>query len=51
MKGKIDFKNDEVIFLAGEKYRKHLLPVFIHTKVPLKGLGIGKQLQFLSRHI
>lgn len=36
-------KNDEFIFLAGEKYRKFLLPCINHTLVPFKGLRIGEQ--------
>lgn len=52
MKAKgIDFENDEAIFLAGEKYRKYLLPYFQHTYVPLQGLRIGKQLQYLKNKI
>jgi cytoplasmic iron level regulating protein YaaA (DUF328/UPF0246 family) len=52
MDGKIDFKKDEIIFLAGERYRKYLMPYFLKTpKVPLQGLGIGKQLQFLKRKL
>ena len=51
MEGKIDFKNDEVVFLAGEKYRKYLLPLFNKTSVPLQGLSIGKQLQYLKNKI
>lgn len=49
--GKVDFRNDEIIFLAGEKYRKFLLPLCAHAHVPLKGLGIGKQLQWLKQHL
>jgi hypothetical protein len=49
MDGKIDFERDEVVFLAGEKYRKYLLPHFRNISVPLKGLGIGKQLSSLKR--
>ena len=48
MKGKINFVNDEVVFLAGEKYRKYLLPFFAQTNIPLKGLSIGRQLQYLK---
>jgi len=51
MEGKIDFKNDEVVFLAGEKYRKYLLPLFSKTSIPLQGLSIGKQLQYLKNKI
>jgi len=44
----IDVKRDEVIFLAGERYREHLLPHITNYKIPLKGLSIGKQLKFLK---
>ena len=45
---KTNLKNDEFIILAGENYRKYLLPYLSNYKIPLKGLGIGKQLQFLK---
>ncbi len=45
---KTNIKNDEFIILAGEKYRKYLLPSLSKYKLPLQGLGIGKQLQFLK---
>lgn len=45
---KLDFTNDEVIFLAGNKYRKYLQPLFTKTSVPLEGMSIGRQLQFLT---
>ncbi len=51
MKGKIDFENDEIVFLAGTKYRKYLLPFFRKVSIPLEGLGIGKQLQYLKNKI
>ncbi len=38
----------ECIFLAGEKYRKHLLPHLRNSKIPLEGLRIGEQLQKLK---
>ncbi|NPA08445.1 MAG: hypothetical protein GXO46_05615 [Chlorobi bacterium] len=37
----------EFIFLAGEKYRKYLLPHLNNVQIPLKGLRIGEQLQML----
>jgi hypothetical protein len=43
-----DLNNDEFIFLAGEKYRRFLIPKIENYKIPLKGLGIGKQLKFLK---
>ena len=51
MDGKINFQKDEVIFLAGEKYRKYLIPYLKNISIPMKGLGIGKQLQFLKNKI
>jgi len=41
---------DEFTFLAGMKYRKFLLTELKHVKIPLKGLGIGKQLQWLNNN-
>ena len=38
----------EFIFLAGETYRKHLLPHMKHSVIPLKGLLIGEQRQKLK---
>lgn len=35
-------------FLAGEKYRKHLIPHTPHADIPLQGLRIGEQLQKLK---
>ena len=44
-----DLKNDEFTFLAGEKYRKFLIPELSNVKIPMKGLKIGKQLQWLTK--
>ena len=38
----------EFVFLAGEKYRKYLLPHLNNVQIPLKGLRIGEQLQMLK---
>ncbi len=43
-----DLNNDEFIFLAGEKYRKYLIPFIKNYEIPMKGLPIGKQLKFLK---
>jgi len=45
-----NLQEDEFIFLAGEKYRKYLIPCINNCKIPLKGLGIGKQLKFLKEN-
>lgn len=51
MKKSTNIENDEFIFLAGDKYRKFLLPHLKHYKIPMLGLKIGKQLQWLSERI
>lgn len=38
----------EFVFLAGDKYRKYLLPHIKNSQVPLQGLRIGEQLQKLK---
>lgn len=48
LNAKTNIKNDEFIILAGENYREYLLPSLSNYKLPLQGLGIGKQLQFLK---
>jgi hypothetical protein len=46
-----DIEHDEFIILAGERYRRYLLPHLARAFVPMKGLGLGRQLQFLKRAI
>lgn len=46
---KTDLKGDHFIFLAGNNYRKYLMPHLNSYEVPLEGMPIGKQLQFLKR--
>jgi len=45
-----DLRNDEFIILAGDKYRKYLVPHLDHVKIPLKGMRIGEQLKWLKEH-
>ena len=51
LKKSTDIENDEFIFLAGDNYRKFLLPHIKYYKIPMQGLSIGKQLQWLSKRI
>ncbi len=46
-----DLSKDEFIFLAGENYRKYITPHIKNYKIPLKGLSIGRQLQYLKKGI
>ncbi len=48
LKEKTDLQSDHFIFLAGEKYRKYLAPHLASYKIPLQGMPIGKQLQYLA---
>lgn len=41
-------EDTEFVFLAGDKYRKYLLPYIKNAVVPLEGLRIGEQLQRLK---
>jgi len=45
------FNDDEFIFLAGERYREFILPKIKNYHVPLKGLGIGRQLKWLKQKL
>jgi len=51
LKIKTDLEKDHFIFLAGERYRKFLIPQIKHYEAPMQGLGIGRQLQFLKRKL
>ena len=45
----IDF-NERAVFLCGNNYRKYLTRKFNKAEMPLKNLGIGKQLQYYKLH-
>lgn len=51
LKQRADLRNDHFIFLAGAKYRKYLTPYLASYEVPLQGMPIGKQLQYLAKYI
>lgn len=48
LKSVASLEETEFIFLAGDKYRKYLLPHIKNALVPLEGLRIGEQLQRLK---
>jgi hypothetical protein len=50
LKRRCDFQKDHFVFLAGRKYRAYLVPSMASYEVPMQGLSIGKQLQYLKRH-
>ena len=50
--GKVsDLSCDKFIFLAGERYRQYLLPHISHYEIPLQGLRVGEQKQWLKRRL
>lgn len=44
-----DMEKDNFVFLAGQNYRQDLIKHIKNYKIPMEGLGIGKQLQYLKR--
>jgi hypothetical protein len=46
--GRYDLDRDHFIILAGQKYRRYLLPHLTSYDILLEGLRIGEQLQFLK---
>jgi hypothetical protein len=51
LNNKVDLKKDEFIFLAGNNYRKYLVPQIPNNKIPLKGLSYGRQLKYLKENV
>ena len=49
LKAVSDLKRDHFVFLAGEKYRRFLLPHINSYEIPLEGLRIGQQLSWLKK--
>jgi len=46
-----DLEKDHFVFLAGDKYRKYLVPHLRHYRIPMEGLRIGKQLSWLKSKV
>jgi len=51
LRNNTDIKNDNFLFLAGEKYRRFLLPFIKHYEIPMQGLKIGEQLSWLKQRL
>ena len=45
-----DLRKDKFTFLAGNNYRKYLIPHLKFYEIPMNGLPIGKQLQWLTEN-
>ena len=48
LSSQVSLDETKVIFLAGDKYRRYLLPHIPSYEIPLEGLRIGEQLQKLK---
>nr|WP_314377038.1 DUF6884 domain-containing protein [Neisseria elongata] len=46
-----DIEKDEFVFLAGERYRQFLIPFLKNYSIPMQGLKIGMQLQWLTKEL
>ena len=46
-----DLERDHFIFLASDEYRKYIVPHVRSFEVPMQGLAIGKQRQFLKGQV
>jgi hypothetical protein len=48
LRQRTDVEHDHFVFLAGDRYRRYLVPRLRSVEVPMEGLGIGEQLHFLK---
>lgn len=46
-----DLENDEVTFLAGDKYRRYLVEHIKHCRIPMMGMKIGEQKSFMMKQV
>ncbi len=51
LNNKFDLEDDHFVILAGDRYRQYLIKDLKSFEIPLKGLRIGKQLQYLKRSL
>ena len=48
LRTKHNLATDQFVFLAGKLYRRGLAPHMTHSIAPMEGLGIGRQLAWLT---
>lgn len=51
LRRKADLQSDRFVILAGDSYRKYLLPKLVNFDIPMKGLSFGEQLHWLKEHL
>ena len=50
LRSRTDLTKDRFVFLTGKRYSRYLIPQMANAEAPLKGLGTGYRLQFLTRN-
>lgn len=50
LRKRADLQSDHFILLAGDRYRKYIVPHLVSCEIPFQGMTIGKQLQYLAAH-
>ena len=51
LKSATDIERDRFIILAGDRYRRFLIPHLRNVELPLEGMRIGEQVQFLQSQV
>lgn len=51
LRERADLCQDRFIFLAGDRYRRFIIPHLRFVEIPMEGLRQGEQLQFLKKQI
>jgi hypothetical protein len=51
LRTRADLDRDQFVILAGDRYRRHLLPHLRNHLVPMEGLRIGEQLGFPAQRV
>ena len=46
----VNLEEDEIIFIAGQRYRQFLISHITHYSVPLEGMSFGQQLRYMKAH-
>jgi cytoplasmic iron level regulating protein YaaA (DUF328/UPF0246 family) len=51
LRKRCNLEEDRFVVLAGMQYRENVVPHLKHYEIPMEGLGLGKQLQWLERQL
>ena len=51
LKQNCNLREDKFILLAGKRYRENIIPCLTNYEIPMEGLRIGQQMQWLDRQL